>query len=219
MNAASQSSSHLLSAVLFGPARHGTVLSRHDLLFGDYVVTLTPPRAPRMPNGIECRATAGSRARVAIGRGRLIIGRTEIGPGEDWNPTPVFPPLPCLPAGPEPQAGGLANWTGASPQDAVESLVAGYVAGLVLLHGQHKRAERVAVRVMQGLPPTQATLLRHAALGEVPEPVHDLLVRRDAGRLIGFAPEGMLWLRGLISAGLPVELASGLAAPALQKLA
>lgn len=193
------------------------VLSRHDLLFGDYVVTLTAPHAPRMPNGIECRATASPSANVAIGRGRLILGKIEVAPGDDWNPRPVVAALNRLPAGPEPQAGGLAGWMGAPPQRAIDSLVAGYIAGLVLLHGRHARAERIARRALPGMTPIQATQIRHAARGEVPEPVHDLLVLRDPARLVALSPEGMLWLRGLISAGLPVELASGLAAPALQR--
>lgn len=218
MNAGSHSSSQLLSAVLFGVARTGTPLSRHDLLFGDYVVSLTPPHMPRVPNGIECRIAVSSHTHVTIGRGRLIVGRTEIDPGEEWNPVPVFPSFDCLPAGPEPRVGGLAGWIGALPEDALGSLIAGYIAGLVLLHAQHRRAERIALRALQGAGPMRATLLRHAALGEVPEPVHDLLITRDPARLIAFSPDGMLWLRGLLSAGLPLEPVSGLAAPALQTL-
>lgn len=219
MNAESQSSSDLLSTLLYGVARKGAVLSRHDLLFGDYVVTLTPPRAPRLPNGIRCRATAASRAKVVIGHGKLVIGPIEITPGVPWDPVPVFGPLACLPAGPEPQAGGLANWMGAPQEDASESLIAGYVAGLVLLHGQLKRAQRIALRAAQGVAPAHATLLRHAAHGEVPEPVHDLLVTRDPSALIAFSPTGMMWLRGLVSAGFPLEPATALAAPVLQTLA
>jgi hypothetical protein len=217
VNAESHSSSDLLSAVLYGTTRKGIVLSRRDLLFGDYVVTLTPPRAPRMPNGIECRATASSRAHVVIGRGRLTVGRFEISPGPPWNPLPTFQAVQSLPAGPEPQSGGLASWMAAPDDAADESLIAGYVAGLVLLHGQFKRAERIALRAAQRLTPIHATLLRHAARGEVPEPVHDLLVLRDPTRLVAFSPAGMLWMRGLISAGLPLELASVLAGPVLLK--
>lgn len=219
MNAESQSSSDLLSALLYGTARNGAVLNRHDLLFGDYVVTLTPPRAPRMPNGIRCRVTASGRVKVAIGRGRLVVGHVEITPGAPWDPVPIFGPLACLPAGPEPQAGGLANWMAAPEEDASESLIAGYVAGLVLLHGQLKRAQRIALRAAQDVGPAHATLLRHAARGEVPEPVHDLLVMRDPSALIAFSPAGMMWLRGLVSAGFPLEPATALAGPALQKLA
>ena len=217
MNAESHSSSELLSAVLYGAARKGTVLSRHELLFGDYVVTLTPPRSPRMPNGIRCHVVASSRTHVAIGRGKLVVGRTEIDPGRPWDPVPVFAPLASLPAGPEPQTGGLSGWMGAPDEDASESLIAGYVAGLVLLHAQHKRAERIALRAAQDVGPVNATLLRHAARGEVPEPVHDLLALRDPASLIAFSPSGLLWLRGMVSAGFPLELVSALAVPALRK--
>jgi len=49
--------------------------------------------------------------------------------------------------------------------------------------------------------------LRHAALGEVPEPVHILLATGDARPLLSFGhSSGTAWLRGLVSAGYSVEV-------------
>ncbi len=218
MNAESHSLSGLLAALLYGAAKKGTVLSRHDMMFGDYVVTLTAPRAPRMPNGIECRATTSPRADVVIGGGRLIVGRIEVLPGPGWDPVPAFDPLPRLPAGPEPQPSALAGWMTAQ-QASPEVLLAGYVAGLVLLHSQRKRAERIAVRAALHAAPPNSTMLKHAARGEVPEPVHDLLALRDPAALIASSPAGILWLRGLVSAGYPLELTTEPALPGLRRLA
>ncbi len=213
MKAASQSSSALFTGLLFGAARKGTVVGGHELLFGDYVVSITAPGEPRLPNGIECRVTVLPSARVMMGGGTLVVGRTAIAPGRPWDPAPAFDPIESLPAGPEPMAGALRSW---APNSAVDGdpLLAGYVAGLVLLHSQKKRAEQIAARVVQEAGPLSATQLRHAALGEVPEPVHALLARGDAGPLLACGAPGISWLRGLISAGLPFDPAKGILLPA-----
>ncbi len=203
MNAESHSSSALLTDLLFGASRRGRVLDPHDLVFGDYVVSLTEPGKPRMPNGVACPVKAAAGARVAIGRGRILIGEIEVAAGPEWNPVPVRGNFDVMPAGPEPLASSLATWV--ITPDAGPELVAGYVAGLVLLHGQRKRAERIAEGAAEHADPLGATLLRHAARGEVPEPVHVLLASADVHPLVAAGPWGLLWLRGLISAGLPLE--------------
>jgi hypothetical protein len=203
VEAESHSSSDLLAVLLYGPARKGTVVSRHDVRFGDYVVTLTAPRTPRMPNGIECRVSLARSAQVSIGLGKLSIGRVNVEPGPDWNPVPVAHHIESLPAGPQPLTIALGGWL-AARDSAANAMLAGYVAGLVLLHGQRRRAEQIAVGAIQKAA-LSATLVRHAARGEVPEPIHDLLATGDAGTLIAFSPEGILWLRGLVSAGFPLE--------------
>jgi hypothetical protein len=155
-----------------------------------------------MPNGIECRAAAAARSRVTIGRGRLLVGGLEITPGPGWNPVPLFDPVDSLPPGPEPPNRSLSAWIG-------DAVLAGYVAGLVLLHGQRTRAENVADRAIAQAEPLTATLLRHAARGEVPESIHELLATGDSRRLIASWPAGIAWLRGLLSAGLPLDPVSG----------
>jgi hypothetical protein len=203
VKAESHSSSGLLAALLFGRERRGIVLGRRNLGFGAYSVTITEPGAPRLPNGIECGLAVRPGASVVIGRGRLLVGGVEVTPGEPWNASPAFDRLDVLPAGPEPVAGQLGPWLGA--RDAMR---AGYIAGLVLLHGQVGRAEQLALHEAIATNPITATMLRHAALGEVPEPVHDLLAAHDVMPLLTWSAAGMAWLRGLISAGLPLDAAA-----------
>lgn len=208
MNALSHSTSELLAHVLDGPLMRGSMLSRAHLRFGDYVVSLTRPGRHRMPNGIECAAEPLPRDRIAIGGGRLVIGPETVEPGRGWNPVPLFDMRGALPPGPEPVVRALAGFgPGLTPTG--DDVLAGYIAGLVLLHGQRKRAARLAGEAAARTNPLSATLLRHAALGEVPEVVHDLLRTGDLRPLVSFGhSSGQAWLRGLISAGYPLELAT-----------
>lgn len=61
VDAESHSSSELLTARLSGPVVRGIAIARRELCFGDYVLALTPPGVARMPNGIGCRLSAGTR--------------------------------------------------------------------------------------------------------------------------------------------------------------
>lgn len=205
MNAESHSASPLLCAHLYGPRVRGRVLGRQHLQFGDYVVSLTPRGSPRMPNGIACAVQARTENSVEMGDGRLSIDDVVIHPGPEWNPVPSFrrqgflPPRPALFV---PALAGLGP--GLTP--AGDDVLAGYVAGLVLLHGQRKLATRIADEAAVRTNSLSATLLRHAALGEVPEPVHTLLATGDALPLLSFGhSSGQAWLRGLVSAGYPVK--------------
>jgi Protein of unknown function (DUF2877) len=208
MNAESHSASVLLSAHLYGPLVRGRVLSRQHLQFGDYVVSLTPPGSPRMPNGIACAVQARADNRVAMGGGQLVMGDVVVLPGPEWNPVPSFATAPVMPAGPEPPVSALAG-LGPGLTPAGDDLLAGYIAGLVLLHGQRKKAARLAEDAAARTGSLSATLLRHAALGEVPEPVHKLLATGDAGPLLSFGhSSGAAWLRGLLSAGYLFEVSS-----------
>jgi len=215
MNADSHSASPLLRAHLDGRIVPGSVLSRGHLQFGDYVVSLTAPGSPRMPNGIECAIQARSSMQVAIGHGRLVVGDMVIHPGPEWNPVPSFEKGLVLPPGPMPSIRALAGF-GPGLTPAGDDLLAGYVAGLVLLHRQHKRASRIAEEAAIRTTSLSATLLRHAALGEVPEPVHTLLATGNPRPLISFGhSSGQAWLRGLVSAGYAVEV-DALSIPAIR---
>jgi hypothetical protein len=218
VNADSHSSSALLVQLLLGPVRKGTALDRHDFCVGDYVVTLTAPRRPRMPNGVECSVSAAKDSRISIGRGKIVVGPIELAPGPGWDPVPSLGRFEILPPGPQPLTSSLATWV-AEPELAADVLLAGYVAGLVLLHHQRKRAEAIAQRAAARTDPLSATLLRHAARGEVPEPVHNLLIAGDPGPLLAFARSGMLWLRGLVSAGFPLDAATTLLSTGRRTLA
>jgi len=177
------------------------VLQPRNLRFGDYVVSLTAPGQARMPNGIECSVQAAEGSRVTIGADRLAIGALEVEPGPEWNPVPHTIHAHRQSAGPQPMLSGLSSWVPA-PSPAGDELLAGYVAGLVLLHRRRLRATRIAERAAEELKTYGLTLVRHAARGEVPEPIHDLLVAGDPASLLEWAPSGMWWLRGLVSAGL-----------------
>lgn len=203
MNAQSHSASELLKALIYGPRRRGTRFGRHALRFGEYVVALTPLGAARMPNGIECAATVPTRATAWIGEGTLRLGRVEIEPGREWSPVPKFELGYRLPPGLEPLPGPLGLSGMASSFDG--ALLAGYVAGLVLLHGRRTRAESVAASRFARFDPGAGTLLLHAARGEVPEPLHELLASGNAAGLISWSPLSIAWLRGFVSAGLPMD--------------
>jgi uncharacterized protein DUF2877 len=179
------------------------VTPRH-MLFGRYVVSLTGPGEPRMPNGVETSFEAGVGQRATVGGGLLRVGSRVLDPGPGWNPRPSFAPFHCLAPGPEPQAELYAGH-GAGLTPAGDDLLAGYIAGLVLLHGETKRPAQLAKEAARRTVPLGATLLRHAASGEVPEPVHILLATGDTRPLLAFGhSSGIAWLRGLVSAGYPL---------------
>jgi len=205
MIAVSHSGSDLLGRLLYGPLISGEAYGSGHLHFGNYVVTITRRGSLRMPNGIECNVKTPSGEKVSIGGGRLIVGATLVDPGAEWDPVPTFKVAGVLPAGPEPLLLLPARRYNRSiaPGDCV---MAGFIAGLVLLHSQRDRAGRIAEHAAADANPLTATLFRHAARGEVPESVH-LLLRSGAPRLIstGESSESS-WLRGLLSAGYPVDL-------------
>lgn len=204
MRALSHATSAELTALLLGPRLRGSVLTPRHLLFGGYVVSLTAPGAPRMPNGVETSLEARIGQRATVGGGELRVGGHVLEPGTGWNPRPSFLPFHSLAPGPEPQAELYAGrGTGLTP--AGDDLLAGYVAGLVLLHGETKSATQLAREAAARTAPLSATLLWHAARGEVPEPVHVLLASGDTKPLLAFGhSSGIAWLRGLVSAGYPL---------------
>jgi len=204
MRALSHATSTELTALLFGPKAYGSAMTPRHLVFGGYVVSLTALGAPRMPNGVETTVEGRIGQRARVGGGSLSIGRQVLEPGPGWNPRPSFSSFHCLAPGPEPQAALYAG-RGAGLTPAGDDLLAGYVAGLVLLHGETKRAAQLVNELAGRTAPLSATLLRHAARGEVPEPVHILLASGDTRPLLAFGhSSGIAWLRGLVSAGYPV---------------
>lgn len=218
MNAESHSSSALLVQLLLGPVRKGTALDRHDFCVGDYVVTLTAPQKPRMPNGVECSVSVARDSRISIGRGRIVVGHVELAAGPAWNPVPSVGRFEVLPPGPQPLTSALAAWV-TDPSRSADAMLAGYLAGLVLLHGMRKRAEALAQRAAGTSGSLSGTLVRHAARGEVPEPLHELLASGDPSGLLAWAGSGILWLRGLVSAGFPLDPTTALLSTGRRTLA
>jgi len=214
MNARSHSASPLLLELLYGPLVRGSALSPHHLQFTNYVVSLTPPGSPRMPNGIECAVQARADHQVVVGGRSLVIGDTVVLPGPEWRPIPSVERGQTMRPGPAPLVRALAGMgPGLTPSG--DDVLAGYVAGLVLLHGMRKKATRIAEEAAARTTSLSATLLRHAALGEVPEPVHILLATGDVRPLLSFGhSSGPAWLRGLGSAGYMVDV-DGMKAQAL----
>ena len=194
MKARSHSSSPLLAATLFGPTTEGVVLSANEVAFNGYVLAFTEPGSSRMPNGVECPVVIRPKSRVRIGAGAIFVERERISISESlaWDPVPRILPATAMPAGPQP---------------FFEDLLAGYVAGLALLHRKPLRAKAIAEAAAGSLNAVMATALRHAARGEVPESVHTLFASDDPSPLLTFANAlGLSWLRGLISAGYVVDV-------------
>jgi hypothetical protein len=194
-----------LEELIDGPVTTGVAMSRRHVRFGDYVVSLTATTGPRMPNGIVCDVDAEPGASIEIGRGLFRIGAAVLAPHDHWNPRPQFQ-LSAV----NRNVGTLdvRYFAGRGPglTPAGDDLLAGYAAGLTLLHGLEDQAARI---VLQAAPLTNslsATLLRHAGRGEVPEPVHALLHNGDVSGLLHFGhTSGAFWFVGLVLAGYPPD--------------
>ena len=193
--------SPLLECLLAGPPTSGVRLSRHHVRFGRYVVSLTPHRFPRMPNGIVCEAEVDPEAELEIGGGALHVGATVITADEDWDPVPIFHAPVDSPSIDRIDARLLAG-RGPGLTPAGDDLLAGYAAGLTLFHTEGRRAATLANEAAALTNSLSATLLLHASRGEVPEPVHDLLRTGDPRSLLQFGhTSGRWWLNGLVLAG------------------
>ena len=166
---------------------------------GDQVLALSPPGLSRMPNGVECELTVPARRPVLVGEGRVEAGGDvlRVSDGERWDPVPrprvrmwarhPLRPDPALLAG---QGPGLTP--------GGDDLLVGYAAGLVLWHDRRSEAEAIAVVAAPRTTLLAATLLRHAARGELPEAAHALLERGDPEPLRRFGrSSGRLLMLGL----------------------
>jgi hypothetical protein len=203
MAATPRSTSPAAARLLWGPRREGAGLGHGYIGFGDQVLATTRVGGPRMPNGLECDVTVPRRAAVVIGEGQLSIdGEVVLRAGEPgsvscWNPVPeVRVRLHCSePFDPDP-ARLAGRGEGLTPLG--DDLLCGYAAGLVLWHGRHDDAREIAATAAPRTSLLSATLLRHAARGELPEPAHALLERGDLGPLRGFGrTSGGALARGL----------------------
>jgi len=186
--------------LLQGPLRRGVGLGAGYVDFGGRVLALTPPGGPRMPNGVECELEVARGQPAWAGEGRLEAGgRTVLG-GAAWDPRPTprfrlevdrrFAPEPLALAG---KGGGLTP--------SGDDVLAGYAAGLELWHGLSAEAARIAEVAAGRTTRLSATLLRHAALGQLPDPAHRLLEDGDPEPLLRFGhSSGRALLLGLAMA-------------------
>src|SRR6185295_423560 len=117
--------------------------------------------------------------------------------GDVWDPVPqvrvriaidiALVPDPIIFAGRGP---------GLTP--AGDDLLAGYAAGLALFADRETEAHAIAERAAARTTLLSATLLRHAARGELPEPAHALLEDGDPLPLLAFGhTSGKALLLGL----------------------
>jgi hypothetical protein len=179
------STSRALLPLLAGPDLAGTAAGHGYIEFGDLVVALTPAGGPRMPNGIETTASVLPGTTVRIGLGRLLLGALEVRPGAAWDPVPKVNVRPA--GGPRlsPDPDQLAG-RGPGLTPAGDDILCGYVAGLFLFHDLREEAMEIAQRAAARTTRLSATLLRHAAIGELPEPAHAFLATGDSGPLAAF---------------------------------
>jgi Protein of unknown function (DUF2877) len=185
--------------MLLGPRVDGVVLGRGHLLVRDLVVTLTPPRVLRMPNGIESELSApGPGARVSIGDGRLLTDAGTLEPGPVWDPKPVL--RTYIRTNPVLSWPSLRRFVGLGPglTPLGDDLIAGYLAGMALIAGDSARATSLAESIAPRTTALSATLLRLAARGDVPEAAHSLLEDGDPEPLLSWgATSGSGFLAGL----------------------
>ena len=167
-----------LAPLFRGPLLQGVGLGSGHLDFEGMVLSLTAPGRPRMPNGVETDLVVERGEACWLGEGRLEAGGRAVLPGPVWDPVPTvlvrlfvdrrFTPDPERLAG---RGGGLTP--------SGDDVLCGYVAGLVLWHGRAGDAASIATAAAERTTLLSATLLRHAARGELPEPAHALLERGD----------------------------------------
>jgi hypothetical protein len=188
------STSRALLAIIAGPELAGTAAGRGYLEFGDLVVVLTPPGGPRMPNGVETAVRAAPGTPVRIGLGRLLLGSLELLPGVTWDPVPEVRHRPSAAHQPVPDPDRLAG-RGPGLTPAGDDILCGYVAGIFLFHDRREQAAAIAERAAVRTTRLSATLLRHAAVGELPEPAHDYLANGDPRPLAAFGHSSGLCLR------------------------
>ena len=167
-----------LAPLFRGPLLQGVGLGSGHLDIEGMVLSLTAPGRPRMPNGVETDLVVERGEACWLGEGRLEAGGRAVLPGPVWDPVPTvlvrlsvdrrFTPDPERLAG---RGGGLTP--------SGDDVLCGYVAGLVLWHGRAGDAASIATAAAARTTLLSATLLRHAARGELPEPAHALLERGD----------------------------------------
>lgn len=178
------------------------------------VLALVAPGAPRMPNGIVCDLRPAPGQPVWIGAGRVRAGGDAVGEGPAWEPVPRvrvrLGAQPRLEVDPLALAG---RGDGLTPYG--DDVLAGYAAGLVLWRGDRDRAATIAHAAASRTTLLSATLLRHAARGELPEPAHALLERGDPAPLWRFGhSSGRGIMLGLaLACPDPVRAGRGVAVP------
>lgn len=177
--------SRSLAGNFAGPVVSGVGLGHGYVDFGTFVLALTAPGAPRMPNGVETKVRVDRGCTASMGDGLLCVGGEVVQPGPEWEPRPAIDHLPERGPHLRPDPEELAG-RGAGLTPAGDDVLAGYVAGLALFHGRIAEAGAIAWAARWRTTGLSATLLAYAARGELPEPAHDFLERDDPRALAAF---------------------------------
>ena len=71
-----------------GPRQAAIGLGHGHIKVASYVVTVTSPGAPRMPNGVECEMRIEAGESAWLGGGALAIEGLSVTPGPVWDAAP-----------------------------------------------------------------------------------------------------------------------------------
>ena len=175
--------SRFAAGLLSGPPRRGRALGHGYVRFGDDVIAITPPGAPRMPNGIECDLDLTAGETVDIGNGELrTTTSVVVDSGTRWDARPT--PRHRLTVRPQADI-DLETLPGRGPglTPLGDDILVGFLAAATFA-GRDVRAE--AEGAARHTTALSATLLRLAAEGELAEAAHRLLEDGDVEPLLGF---------------------------------
>jgi uncharacterized protein DUF2877 len=166
--------------LLAGASLTGIALGHGYVRFGDDVLAITPPGAPRMPNGIVADLPLDPGDEVRAGGGELRTRTRTVRPKRTWDPRPHVR-LPRRTT----RWRRLVRLAGRGPglTPLGDDILVGYIGSAALAGLDVSRlAEQAAGRTSA----LSATLLRRAAAGELPEPAHALLEHGDVDPLLRF---------------------------------
>jgi hypothetical protein len=178
--------------LLEGPLREGRAVGHGYAVFGDDVLALTPPGAPRMPNGIECDLKLLTGERLLVGEGALRTARARVTADGVWDPRPERRVRVVVTPDPRLEPARLLGWgPGLTPLG--DDILVGRLA-----------SGRNGLASTAGTTRLSRVLLARAALGELPEPAHALLEDGDPDPLLRFgSTSGRGIVLGLAEAGEP----------------
>jgi hypothetical protein len=166
-----------------GPRQTAIGLGHGHIKVASYVVTVTPPGGPRMPNGIECEMRIDAGEEAWLGDGALVKDGLEVKPGPVWDPIPRVRTLldidPYQKIHPDRLVG---KGVGLTPQG--DDVLVGYIAGCALF--RHQWTDLETLLSANTTTSLSSTLLFHACLGELPQPAHALLEAGDPEPLLDF---------------------------------
>jgi hypothetical protein len=171
--------------LLAGSPEQGTAIGAGYVLFGKRVLAVTRPGALRMPNGIETDILLRPGEPVAVGGGELRTAAVAIRPGPVWDPRPsprvglsVWPHVRLRPE--------LLVGRGPGLTPLGDDILVGYLAGNALAGMDEAVTALQGERAAGRTTALSLTLLRLAALGQLPEAAHRLLEEGDPEPLLRF---------------------------------